>query len=75
MESMGAERHRVRKVNIKNMIIETWHRIKELDLIDPDTGKIIRYTMRTDSGKEKYIYFDDMINEMWEGEKPEWLKR
>lgn len=57
------------------MIVETWHRIKELDLIDPDTGKIIRYTMRTDSGKEKYIYFDDMINEMWEGEKPEWLKK
>ena len=57
------------------MIVETWRRIKELDLVDPDTGMIIRYTMRTNSGKEKYIYFDDMINEMWEGEKPEWLKK
>ena len=46
------------------MIVETWHRIKELDLVDPDTGRIIRYTMRTNSGKEKYIYFDDMINEL-----------
>ena len=74
-ERLRACPSKLRAAALKKMIVETWRRIKELDLVDPDTGMIIRYTMRTDSGKEKYIYFNDMINEMWEGEKPEWLKK
>ena len=43
---------------------ETWTRIKELDLKDKD-GLVIRYTMRNSKGEEKYIYWKDILKELY----------
>ena len=46
-------------------VVETWERIKEKDLINEKTGLVIRYTMRrTSDGKEKYIYWNELLERL-----------